>query len=165
MKARNAIQAMYQFLNENGVVGVFLFFFQVTPVHHWQDIVLIDCGSEKPCFQSDLLNLDAFLMIFHCDRDSLRSYAWCDPSPEILTVAVDNHRCRTGSTVEIPKEQVGNSDSFWYLACWFYCICTTSMPGFIGISTKQTTQLKFNFLKIVSSHGQKNIGDANFSWP
>ena len=73
----------------------FVFFFQVTPVHHWQDIVLIDCGSEKPCFQSDLLNLDAFLMIFHCDRDSLRSYAWCDPSPEILTVAVDNRRCRT----------------------------------------------------------------------
>ena len=39
------------------------------------------------------------------------------------------------------------------------------MPDFIGISSKQTPWLKFDFLKIVAGRGQKNIGTAMFSSP
>ena len=138
---------------------------RVTPILHWQYVVLIDSGSEKSCFHSDLLCFDAFLLIFHCDRGSMCNQARSDPSPEIWAVAANNGCRHTGSTFQMLKVQVRIWVSFWYLACWFYYISATAKPSLIGISFKQTTQLNFNFLKLVSGRGQGNYGDENFSWP
>ena len=119
-------------------------------------------GGESAYFQTDLLDFDAFLIIFHFVRDSLRCYTWFHPSPDRLGLGVDTRSC---CTLQVAKEPVRIKYLPWNLACWFHCICATSMPGFIGITYKQAPWLKFDFLKILVGRGQENIGAAMFSSP
>ena len=98
-------------------------------------------GGESAYFQTDLLDFDAFLTIFHFVRDSLWCYTWFHPSPDRLGLAVDTWSC---CTFQVANEPVRIWYFPWNLACWFHCICATSMPDFIGISFKQAPWLKFD---------------------
>ena len=61
----------------------------LTPTLHWQFWVVMINGGESAYFQTDLLDFDAFLIIFHFVRDFLRCYTWFHPSPDRLGLAVD----------------------------------------------------------------------------
>ena len=119
-------------------------------------------GGQRAYFQKGLLNFDAFLIICHFVRDSLWSYTWLHPSPDRLGLAVDTKSCWT---LQVANEPVRIQYFPWNWACWFHCICATSMPDFVGTSFKQVTWLKFDFLKIVAGRDQENIGAAMFSSP
>ena len=133
-----------------------------TQIHHWQFWIVMINGGESAYFQTDLLDFDAFLTILHFVRDSLRCYTWFHPSLDRLGLAVDTWSC---CIFPMPNEPVRIQYFPWNLACWFHCICATSMPDFIGISFKQAPWLKFDFLKIVVGRGQEDIGAAKFSSP
>ena len=57
-------------------------------------------GSERTYFQTDLLNFDTFLIIFHFVRDSPWSYSWFHPSPDRLGLGFDARSCRTTSSAQ-----------------------------------------------------------------
>ena len=63
-----------------------------TPTHHWQFWVVMINGGESAYFQTDLLDFDAFLIIFHFVRDSLWCYTWFHPSPDRQTGAGCRHK-------------------------------------------------------------------------
>ena len=73
-----------------------------TLTHHWQFWVVMINGGESAYFQSDLLDLDAFLTILHFVRDSLRCYTWFHPSPDRLGLAVDTWSCCTFQVANEP---------------------------------------------------------------
>ena len=73
-----------------------------TPTHHWQFWVVMINGGESAYFQTDLLDFDAFLIIFHFVRDSLRCYTWFHPLPDRLGLAVDTWSCCTFQVANEP---------------------------------------------------------------
>ena len=73
-----------------------------TPTHHWQFWVVMINGGESAYFQTDLLDFDAFLTIFHFVRDSPRCYTWFHPSPDRLGLAVDSWSCCTFQVANEP---------------------------------------------------------------
>ena len=60
-------------------------------------------GGESAYFQTDLLNFDAFLIIFHFVRDSLRCYTRFHPSLDRMGLAVDTRSC---CTLQVTNEPV-----------------------------------------------------------
>ena len=118
-------------------------------------------GCGRKYVHTNLPNFDAFLIIL------ILSGIPCGVIPDfihhwtewgwVLTHGVAVHfKCPI-------NEQLRILHLPWYLACWFHCICATSMPDFIEISFKQAPWLKFDSLKIVSGRSQENIGGVMFS--